>query len=75
MNIDYQMLQEQIDFLALLATDIELGYVVLPEKYNTLDASPVEYIDGVCSLLDHLTDIEIDHSGTDYSGNLPKDEV
>lgn len=56
MNIDYQMLREQGDFLTLLATDIELGNVVLPEKYYTLDALPAEYIDGVCSLIDHLLD-------------------
>jgi len=52
--IDYQMLREQLDFLTLLATDIELGNVVLPEKYSTLEALPTEYIDGVCSLIDHL---------------------
>lgn len=75
MNIDYRLLEKQVDFLTLLATDIELGNVVLPEKYNTLEASPVEYIDGVCNLLDDLVDIEVDYSGTDYSGNLPKDEV
>jgi hypothetical protein len=50
-NIDYQMLREQIDFLTLLATDIELGNVVLPEKYYTLDALPTEYLDGVWNLL------------------------
>lgn len=54
MNIDHQMLQEQVDFLILLATDIELGNVVLPEKYYTLEALPIEYIDGVVSLIDHL---------------------
>jgi hypothetical protein len=53
-DIDYKMLSEQLDFLTLLSTDIELGNVVLPEKYNTLDAFPTEYIDGVCSLIDHL---------------------
>ena len=59
MNIDYQMLREQVDFLILLATDIELGNVVLPEKYYTLDALPTEYIDGVVSLIDHLFHKEI----------------
>jgi len=53
-NIDYQMLQEQSDFLMLLAVDIQLGNVVLPNKYYTLDALPLEYIDGVVSLIDHL---------------------
>jgi len=51
MNIDYELLGEQADFLTLLATDIDLGNVVLPDKYNTLDALPTEYIDGVIELL------------------------
>jgi len=38
----------------LLAVDIQLGNVVLPNKYYTLDALPLEYIDGVVSLIDHL---------------------
>ena len=57
--IDYQMLREQLHFLALLATDIELGNVVLPDKYYTLEALPIEYLDGVCSLIDHLFDGEV----------------
>ena len=51
MNIDYKLLGEQADFLTLLATDIDLGNVVLPAKYNTLDALPTEYIDGVIEFL------------------------
>ena len=51
-NIDYQMLREQLHFLQLLSVDIELGNVVLPEKYHTLDAFPTEYIDGLCQLVD-----------------------
>ena len=77
-DIDHRLLSEQVDFLTLLATDIELGNVSLPEKYYSLEALPAEYIDGVCSLIDHLLDIvelDTDYSGIDYSGNLPKDEV
>jgi hypothetical protein len=59
-NIDYQMLREQIDFLTLLATDIDLGNVVLPEKYYTLDALPTEYIDGACNLLDTILEEGLD---------------
>jgi hypothetical protein len=41
----------QADFLTSLATDIDLGYIVLPERYNNMLALPTEYIDGVTELL------------------------
>lgn len=59
-NIDYQMLQEQVNFLTQLATDIDLGNVVLPERYNEMKAFPSEYIDGVCNLLDELLEEGLD---------------
>jgi hypothetical protein len=63
-NIDYQMLREQIDFLTLLVTDIELGNVVLPTKYYTLDALPAEYIDGACNLLDTILEEGLANEGS-----------
>jgi hypothetical protein len=55
-KIDHTMLSEQIEFLTNLATDIDLGFVVLPEKYSEMRALPSEYIDGVCNLLDVILD-------------------
>lgn len=56
-NIDYEMLQEQFDFLAELSDDIGTGVIVLPEKYNKMKAFPTEYLDGLFGLLGGLFDL------------------
>jgi hypothetical protein len=50
-NIDYDLLQEQLDFLLMLATDLELGNVILPTRYGELGALPTEYLDGVSNMI------------------------
>jgi hypothetical protein len=55
-NIDYEMLQEQFDFLAELSEDIMSGVVLLPSKYGEMKAFPVEYLDGLLELLGAVFD-------------------
>ena len=55
-NIDYEMLQEQFDFLAELSDDIKSGAILLPSKYDEMEAFPLEYLDGLFGLLGTVFD-------------------
>jgi hypothetical protein len=56
MNIDYDLLNEQYEFLCLLADDLRSGEVVLPSKYQELGALPLEYLDGLFGLIGAVFD-------------------
>jgi len=57
-NIDYDLLQEQYEFLGLLYDDIRDGTIVLPAKYNELGALPLEYLDGLFGLIGEAFDTQ-----------------
>jgi hypothetical protein len=56
MNIDYDLLNEQYEFLCLLADDLRSGEVALPSKYQELGALPLEYLDGLFGLIGAVFD-------------------
>lgn len=55
-NINQKLLAEQLNFLSHLATDLELGLVSLSDRYAEMELTPVEYLDGVCNLLDEINE-------------------
>ena len=55
-NIDYDLLQEQYEFLCLLSDDLRDGTIVLPAKYDELGALPLEYLDGLFGLIGAVFD-------------------
>lgn len=57
LNIDQELLVEQLDFLTKLATDIDLGLVALTDAYTEMKLSAVEYLDGLCNLLDEINEL------------------
>jgi hypothetical protein len=58
MNIDYDLLKEQYEFLCLLSDDIRKGEIILPSKYQELGALPLEYLDGLFGLISAVFDQE-----------------
>lgn len=55
-NIDYELLQEQYEFLCLLSDDIRTGEIVLPSKYEELGCFPLEHLDGLFGLIGAVFD-------------------